>query len=179
MAEKKKGPVVAEATKVEVETTQIPEGAIANPFAEEFEKASKEVEAEDLAQKTRKYLIDVKIDDIKLLENYIKNKAPWVGVNAFGILELGRLLQECVKTKKLFLDATAVEAIVFFLGKVEGNGTTSDSGYTVETFKTIYSAVIATKNSIKVDLDKIEELRYRAASYAQGVDPNAPEKILG
>lgn len=174
---KSKGPVAAEAVDFIDEDDKVL--VVENPYKAEHEAADKEWSAAVEEQKTKKYLVNLKKDDIKLLDSYIQNKAPWSGANAFGIVELSKLTKDAVSKGKLFIDAIAIEAVLHFLNKVEGTGTKStNSDYTAISLKDAIIEVLAAKESIKKDADRIAHLQYIVSSYAQGVDPNAPEKIL-
>lgn len=174
---KSKGPVAAQADQIIAEDDKVL--VVENPFKAEFEIAEKEWNDAVEEQKSRKYLVNLKKDDIKLLDGYIQNQAPWSGANAFGIVELSKITKDAVSKGKLFIDAIAIEAVLHFLNKVEGAGVKStNSDYTAETLKAAIIEVLAAKESIKTDADKLAQLEYIASSYAQGVDPNAPEKTL-
>ena len=147
-----------------------------NPLNEFQLKALKE--AEENLEKLRtelegkKYSIDLKKEDIILLEKFNRLDAPWKFTECLGIVEVEKSLNEAVKSGKLNINAIAIEAIYYYLSKVEGKGKTTNT----ETFKDIFDYIRVLKGitngmeSVKADTEKYRNAEFVLAARREGID---------
>lgn len=160
-----------EAVKIEQE-----EGNKLTKFQEEALKdAEKDLETMKKEMSTRKYLIDLKKEDIKLVNDFINVDAKWKFTECLGIVEVTKELESCVKSGKLFTTAVAIEAIYYYMSKVEGSGNTTDT----QTFKTLSDYLRILKQitngveRIKADGEKIRAAEFIVAARREGIEPEA------
>lgn len=143
-----------------------------------FEEAQKDLDnfVKDLSSK--KYYVELKKEDVKILQNFVQNDAKWKFMESLGIGEVSRELESSLdKTGKAFIPAAAIEAIYYYLSKVEGIGQKVDSNAIkdVETYLRILKAINVSRNSVSVDAEKQKHLEYVLACRAEGLDPEDPE----
>jgi len=143
-----------------------------------YEEALKEVEKFKKELETKKYLVDLKAVQVTNLRNFITNDAKWKFMEALGIGEVDKNLSTAVdKHGKVFISAVTLEAIYYYLSKVEGTGQSVDATSigTVDNYISILKALNAAKNSAAIDNEKLKELEYIATCRAEGLDPENPE----
>jgi hypothetical protein len=127
---------------------------------------------------TKKYFVDLKKEEIKILQDFIEKDAKWKFMESLGIGEVGKELSKSIdKTNKAFIPGTAIEAIYYYLSKVEGVGKKVDSSAIsdVETYLKLLKAINVARNAISLDTEKQKQLEYALACRAEGLDPSDPE----
>lgn len=147
-----------------------------NPLNEFQLKALKEAEENLEKLKTelegKKYSIDLKKEDIILLEKFNRLDAPWKFTECLGIVEVEKSLNEAVKSGKLNINAIAIEAIYYYLSKVEGKGKTTNT----EAFKDLFDYIRVLKGitngmeSVKADTEKYRNAEFVLAARREGID---------
>jgi hypothetical protein len=154
------------------------------PVLNEIEQAAvdaakKEVERLRKKSETEKYLIDISENDANVLETFIVTDAEWKYTEALGIQQIALDIEKSRKEKKkVFLSATAVEAIFYFLSKVEGNGSVvkGNSLKDIGTFIRILKSVSVAIEKIRKDNDALKEAEFQLASREQGITPEPAEE---
>lgn len=156
------------------------------PVLNEIEQAAvdaakKEVERLRKKSETEKYLIDISENDANVLETFIVTDAEWKYTEALGIQQVALDIEKSRKEKKkVFLSATAVEAIFYFLSKVEGNGSVvkgnCNSLKDIGTFIRILKSVSVAIEKIRKDNDALKEAEFQLASREQGITPEPAEE---
>lgn len=139
-----------------------------------YEAAQAEVDAFRKEMETKKYFADMSESDIKVLQNFLLKDAPWKFTESLGIREVNKEIEESLKKKgKLFMGATAFEAMYFYLSKVEGTGekVTASSIADLETYLRLLKNINAARSSVAEDNKKLQHLEYVAASRSEGLDP--------
>lgn len=139
-----------------------------------IEAARKEVEKLRVKSETEKYLIDISDSDANILENFIVSDAEWKYTEALGIQQISYDIEKSRKEKKkVFLNATAVEAIFYFLSKVTGNGNSvsGNSFKDIGTFIRILKEVSIAIEKIRKNNDALKEAEFQLASREQGIVP--------
>jgi len=142
---------------------------------EAYEKADKELQEFNKEIETKKYLIDLTKDEGTILLNFIVNDANWKFTESLGINEVIKNLQETIKKSgSVLLTGTAIEAIYFYLSKVEGVGqkVNSSSIKTVDVYLKLLKALNITRNKVAVDVEKQKQLEYISVCRAEGVEPS-------
>lgn len=121
---------------------------------------------------TKKYLIDLKKDDIELVSKFITTDAPWKFTECLGIKEVQKELKECIKVGKFFTTAVAIEATYYYLSKVDGKGTSTNASTfcNIEDYLRILKAVTSGIEKIKIDTEKIKQAQFIVAARAEGID---------
>jgi hypothetical protein len=129
------------------------------------------------AFKKKVYFIDIPKADIELLGKFISKDAPWKFTECLGITEIEKELKPCIKKNKLELSAIAVEAIYYYLSKVEGfgnsvyvNGTEAESFSTISQYLKILKPVTSAIEQIKKDGEEIKNAEFVAAARREGVE---------
>jgi hypothetical protein len=138
---------------------------------DELDKFNKEIT-------TKKYLVDLNKEEIKMLREFIEKDAKWKFMESLGIGEVSKELASSVdKTGKAFIPANAIEAIYYYLSKVEGVGKKVDSAAIkdVETYLKFLKSLNVAKNAISIDTEKQKELEYVLVCRAEGLSPEDPE----
>jgi hypothetical protein len=145
---------------------------------EAFIQAQKDVDEFDKELAAKKYLVDLTKDDVEVIQNFIGNDAKWTFMESLGIGEVLKELKNSVdKSGKVFIPAVAVEAIYYYLSKVEGTGhkVNASSIGTVEVYLRLLKAINAARTSVANDNEKKKHLEYILACRAEGLDPEDPE----
>jgi hypothetical protein len=161
----------------------VSENETSMPSLSEFQQKALEVaekELEDLKKEMegKKYLIDLKKPEIEMLSSFISNDAPWKFTECLGIVEIEKEMKNCIKTGKLFVSAVAVEAIYYYMSKVDGlgNGTNTKTFKTVEDYLKILKPITSGVERIKADTEKVRQAEFVVAARREGIEPEAPIK---
>lgn len=139
-----------------------------------LEAAEKELDAIKKEVESKKYLVDLTKEDIARLNSFISNDATWKFTEALGILEVEKEMERATKEGKLFTTALAIEAIYYYLSKVEGSGnSTNTSSYTnaadyIKVLKSIKSSI----ERVSMDNEKVRNAEFIAAARREGIDPD-------
>ena len=123
-------------------------------------------------QETKIYVVTKDKTIGSALHSFITKEAKWKYTEVLGIIELGKKISEFAegREKSLAIDATAVQALYYFIGKVEGIGLDSAISY----FNTILKPVADAAARLDADKKNLEMLEFRKVSLEQGVDPDNP-----
>jgi len=143
-----------------------------------FKVAQEELDKFDKELETKKYLVDLNKADVLILQNFISVDAKWKFMESLGIGEVIKNLAQSVdKNGKVFINAVALEAIYYYLSKVEGTGSKVDSESIgdVETYLKLLKAVNSARNGVSKDNEEKKRLEYILACRAEGLDPENPE----
>jgi len=125
---------------------------------------------------TRKYLIDLKKDDITLLSEFINKDAKWKFTECLGIIEVTKELETCIKSGKLFTTAVAIEAIYYYMSKVEGKGNSTDAVSSISKlpdYLRILKEITNGVERIKNDGDAVRNEEFIVAARREGIEPDA------
>lgn len=141
------------------------------------ESAKTELEDHKKSLKGKVYPVKVKdADSIDGFIFFIENKAEWKSMEAIGIIEVSKILNqvknEPLKDSCFFLPNLALEALSFFLNRVTGEGKDKAVSF-LELFKPINQAM----GMVKADTDKMHELERKLAAAEHGI--KIEEKIEG
>lgn len=140
-----------------------------------LEAAEKELESLKKEVESRKYLIDLDKGDIEVLSNFIEKDAPWKFTESLGILEVEKEMKKSLKEGKLFTGALAIEAIYYYLSKVEGKGNTpnAESFGSASTYIRIVKAITTGVEKVKVDNEKVRNAEFIVAARREGIEPDS------
>jgi len=144
-----------------------------------FEEAQKELEVANEEYLKKKYLATLSIKEIEMVKKYIATEAPWKYTECLGIKAIEEDINKSLKAnKKLFLPATAYEAIYFYLSKIEGKGDKPNviSIPSIDDYISILKSINQVRNAISNDSDELKRLEFRVASFAEGIDPDNEEE---
>jgi len=141
-----------------------------------LDKAEQELEAIRKELESKKYLIDIDKTDIAKLADFIENDAPWKFTEALGIIEVEKDLAKAVKEGKLYIGAIVIEAIYYYMSKVEGKGkTTGAIAFTfVKDYIRILKAITGGMERAKADNEKLRNAEFVVAARREGIDTDAP-----
>ena len=141
------------------------------------DKLNNEMEALVAEQKNKVYPIKLETDAVLGgLLDFIDNKASWKNMEALGIIEVSKVLNEerskGLKSGNIFLKSLPIQAISFFLSKVEDKGIAGAQKH-IQFVKPIDDGL----KLIKADNDALNKLQSElaAAENGIGIEP-APEK---
>ena len=154
-----------------------------NEFQQQALDSAKKIH-DDLKKEmeTQKYLVDINTEDLNALSAYIANDAPWKFTECLGIVEVTKELKVAQKAKKLFTGAIAIEAIYYYLSKVEGKGyhPTSEKGsFTdIDQYIRVIKGISSAVERIKIDNDKVRQAEFILAARMEGIDPEQPEATV-
>jgi len=106
-------------------------------------------------------------------ENFLKfvtEEAQWKFTEAFGVVEVCKEIEEAIQSakggKELFLKVLPLEALWFFINKVEGKGLEAARYYQQNLLKPVGEAL----GRVKVDRDAVNELMMQMGSIEAGAD---------
>ena len=137
-------------------------------LTEKIDKMSKVLE-------TKKYIVDGELTSGNAILNFLKTEATWKFTEAKGIVEAVKQIQAAIdgitskKVKHLLVDSTALEAIYYFLSKVEKTGLEAAAFY-------IDNMVLPVSNALgraKEDRMELDQLQRDRASLEAAIDSGA------
>ena len=137
-------------------------------LTEKIDKTSKVLE-------TKKYIVDGELTTGNAILNFLKTEATWKFTEAKGIVEAVKQTQAAIdgitlkKVKHLLVDSTALEAIYYFLSKVEKTGLEAAAFY-------IDNMVLPVSNALgraKEDRTALDQLHRDRASLEAAIDSGA------
>ena len=159
------------------ETTVTPEATEPTNSLTAFQQAAlvtaeQELEAMRKELGTKKYLIDVKKEDIALLVKFNENDAPWKFTECLGVVEVEKELKNATKEGKLYTTAVAIEAMYYYLSKVEGKGkgTNTEAFKDVTDFIRVLKAITNGVDRIKTDNEKFRNQEFVVAARREGIN---------
>lgn len=145
-----------------------------------FQQAALEVAEKELAELriavgNMKYLIDLDKKDLAILDTFLKVDAKWLFTESLGIIETEKAMKAAMKEGKLFTDAPSIQAIYYFLSKVEGNGRTpaATSFNSIEDFVRILKAIKGGIDKIKIENEKVDRADFIVSARREGIEPDA------
>ena len=138
--------------------------------AELIKALQQEIEERNKEISTKFYVVEGGAATGKSLLEFMSKEAKWKFTEAIGVVECIRELNDAVKKaesgKELFLQVLPIEAIWFFINKVEDVGVEKASHYVNHLLKPVAEAM----GRIKVDRDKVNELMHRQGALEVGAD---------
>lgn len=151
--------------------------------AEMVEQLTAKIDAKQKELETKKYIIEGGAPAGEMLSSFLKEKAQWKFSESLGIIESVSQLETAIesikkgKGKELFVPALALEAIYYFLTKVEGKGLTEAKEY-VEILKPISDALGRSKQD-RTEIDQLTRDRGTLESAIDGgIDIENEDSIL-
>lgn len=119
--------------------------------------------------KTKVYPIKVEsLDVLDKLIDFIENKAAWKNMESLGIIEISKALREergkGIKSGNIYVNSLAVQAISFFLSKVESVGINAAEQH-ISFVRPIDEAL----KLIKLDNDQQNRLNSELAAAENGI----------
>lgn len=138
---------------------------------------TKEHEALLASFKNKVYPVKLETDGVlAALIDFIENHATWKNMEALGIIEVSKALKECksagLNSGNIFLASLPIQAISFFLSKVEDAGLTKAERH-IKLVKPIDDAL----RLIKQDNDAQNALESKLAAAENGISiESTPEK---
>jgi len=110
-----------------------------------------------------------KSEHIQIFYNYMLEEAEWKEREAVGIIEINKLItkfkKEKIKENTLFIEATPLDAIYYFLSKKTGKGLKE-----AENFVSILRPFGIASEISKQDAQSIANLEKELAAAQQGID---------
>ena len=140
------------------------------------DKATKELEA--FVEETKNKVYPIKVEDQDNLEEiifFIENDAPWKNMEAIGIMEVSKSLRaerlNGIKSGNIFLPSLAIQALSFFLAKVEKKGIDNAEKH-IKMVRPVDDAL----KLIKADNDKLNRLQSELAAAENGIEIEKTDK---
>jgi len=138
---------------------------------------TKELDALNADMKNKVYPIKLE-DEISLIAliDFIDNGATWKNMEALGIIEVSKALHvekaKGLKSGNIFLQSLPIQALSFFLSKVEDKGLQRAERH-IKFVKPLDEAL----KLIKQDTDKVNSLESKLAAAENGIEiEKTPEK---
>ena len=131
------------------------------------------IDAKEKDLQTKKYIVQGGLETAESLLSFLKNDAQWKFSEALGIIEAVKQVEEAKKAltggkaKEVFVPGLALEAIYYFLTKVESKGLTHAELY-VATLKPISDALGRSKQ----DRESIDQLVRDRGTLESAIDNN-------
>ena len=135
---------------------------------EEAEVKVKEL-FEEYTSKT--YSVDLSLNDLKILYNFISIDAPWTFRECLGIVEVLKELDRCITAGAFVTTGVALEAVFYYLSKVEGKGQTpkTESIKSVSDYIRIIKTVTTALEKVKVDSEVIKKAEFIMTAKREGI----------
>jgi hypothetical protein len=154
---------------LKVEKTSVREMS-AEDRAKEVAKLQEEVDARNREMETKLYIVEGGSETGEKLLKFVTEEAQWKFTEAIGVVEMTKEIEDAVANakggKQLFLRVLPLEALWFFINKVEGVGLEKARYYAANLLKPIGDALAR----VKADRDAINELMMRQGSLEVGAD---------
>ena len=115
------------------------------------------------------YTVKLSVEEINSLKKYIITGAKWKFTECLGIIEVEKALNEAKKAGVFCAKALPIEAIYYYLSKVEGTGKKADGFGSVEEFIKILFAMNAVVEQIKAESEKIKTATFILAAKREGI----------
>ena len=140
-----------------------------------IDKLTDKIDKTSKVLETKKYIVDGELTSGNAILNFLKTEATWKFTEAKGIVEAVKQIQAAIdsittkKVKHLLVDSTALEAIYYFLSKVEKTGLESAAFY-------IDNMVLPVSNALgraKEDRMEFDQLQRDRASLEAAIDSGA------
>jgi hypothetical protein len=152
--------------------------------ADMVKQLTAKIEAKEKEIENKKYIIEGGTKTATAVVNFLQNEASWKFSEALGVIEATRQVEEAQKeilkgkTKELLIPALAVEAIYYFLTKVEGKGLIHATSYVNELLKPVTDALSRSKND-RTEIDQLVRDRGTIESAIDnGIDIENEDEIL-
>lgn len=134
------------------------------------DKLTKEIESMQVELKDKVYPVKLETTEIlTALIDFIDNGATWKNMEALGIIEVSKALHaektKGLKSGNIFLASLPIQAISFFLSKVEDKGIQRAERH-IKFVKPIDEAL----KLIKQDNDKINQLESQLSAAENGIN---------
>jgi hypothetical protein len=143
----------------------------------------KKITEKEVELESKKYVLEGRIEAAEALQNFLTKSAQWKFSEALGVIESVKQIEEAakaLKTKKtteLMLPSLAIEAVYYFLTKVEGTGIEAANEY-IALLKPVSDALSRSKQE-RQDLDQlVRDKGTLESAIDSGVDIENEDKIL-
>jgi hypothetical protein len=155
-------------------TLKVEKGSVremsAEDRAKEVAKLQEEVDARNREMETKLYIVEGGFETGEKLLKFVTEEAQWKFTEAIGVVEMTKEIEDATANakggKQLFLRVLPLEALWFFINKVEGVGLEKAKYYATNLLKPIGDALAR----VKADRDAINELMMRQGSLEVGAD---------
>lgn len=115
------------------------------------------IEEKNKALESKKYIIEGGAKTADAIIDFLTNDAQWKFSEALGVIEAVKQIEEgkkgIAKSKELYVSSLALEAVYYFLTKVEAKGLSAAKEY-VEVLKPISDALSRSKQD-RQDIDQM------------------------
>lgn len=144
-----------------------------NSFEKEIKALRSEIQTLQEKLEKKGYIVEGGTKRADILVDWLTNDAKWKFNESMGVIEAIRQIKVAAdaiskgKTKELYLPNLCLEAVYYFISKVEGVGLEQADFYVTELLKPIADGL----GRAKVDKDSIEAKGFELASYENGIDP--------
>lgn len=145
-----------------------------NEEAQEYFESLKKKQ-EELSDK--KYLVDGGSKTQEIILSFLDNEAKWKSHEALGVIKAFEETEKGLKNKELFLSGLCIEAIAYYVDKVEGAGLKSAKRFSEDLFKPVnevYGKVQYDRQELKKLQEKLaeyeKEISFAEAEINQGLD---------
>jgi hypothetical protein len=138
--------------------------------AKEIAALGAEIETRNREMETKLYIVEGGAETGENLLKFVSEKAQWKFTEAIGVVEMTKEIEDAAANakggKQLFLRVLPLEALWFFINKVEGVGLEEAKYYSTNLLKPVGDALAR----VKADRDAINELMMRQGSLEAGAD---------
>lgn len=142
----------------------------ADDRAKEIEALQGEIDTRNREMETKLYIVEGGAEVGEKLLKFVTEEAQWKFTEAIGVVEMTKEIEDAVANtkggKQLFLRVLPLEALWFFINKVEGVGLEKAKYYATNLLKPVGDALAR----VKADRDAINELMMRQGSLEVGAD---------
>jgi hypothetical protein len=143
----------------------------------------RKIKEKEVELQTKKYVIEGKAEVGGTIVTFLKENAQWKFSESLGIVESVRQTEEAVKavltkkTSELMLPSLSLEAVYYFLTKVEGKGLDEAAAY-IKILKPISDALGRSKQD-RQDIDQlVRDKGTLESAIDSGVDIENEDEIL-
>jgi len=152
--------------------------------ADMIKQLTAKIEAKEKEIENKKYIVEGGSKTAEALVKFLTEDASWKFSEALGVIESTKQIQSANneilkgKTKELMIPALALEAVYYFLTKVENKGLESANYYVNNLLKPVTDALGRSKND-RTEIDQLVRDRGTLESAIDsGVDIENEDQIL-
>jgi len=149
------------------ETTTINDSMLAEATTQQLAAQKAELDSLKLELKNKVYAVRLDTEEsLQDLRNFIEEHATWKGLESLGIIEVDKQLAgQKMKAGNVFLKATEVMAVNYFLSKHEGRGL-AEAKALIRMVRPVNDAL----GLIKADNNKLQQLEAHVHALEQGIE---------
>jgi hypothetical protein len=151
------------------EDTRVVDATVAPPTIDQAKIDAAKKKVDDFTAELKDKVYPVKIEteeNFEALKNFILHEASWKNMEALGIIELNKQLEKQeVKNGNIYLRGLEIDAVNFFMSKVDGKGLESAKAHIA-----LVTAGNGAMTLVKADNNMLNQLMVELEAAENGIE---------